>query len=387
RLLKDIYLDEGELSTGPLPPSSWGFNKDLKPIPYNPTKATEILAKAGWKDLDYDRILERGRVRNEFQLTIIANRENPDRVQILNQVAEDLKRIGIRVNKEVVDIGTFIRRVIARDFDGMIMGWTVGDKIDPTIYWHSDPERGRYNFVGYKNNRIDSLIEAGLLSINIKKAIKIWNQFQQIIYDDQPYTFLVVPNEISAYHSRIQGVDAEIGADVPLAYTYWFEKKDQRIVKLEEEKVEERPGKPVEAVKKPTPTPPKPPETVTPEKILEEAAKRETAATKPAKVETVASEPFKPSKITRPKIINFVPAKYPPSLIDLGIEGTVVVKVLVGTDGRVKETIIQTSFGDVLCEREALAAARKATFKPATKDGVPYEAWVSLPFKFRPPEY
>ncbi|RKX70149.1 hypothetical protein DRP53_05905 [candidate division WOR-3 bacterium] len=397
-ILNQIYLKEGEISTGPIPPSSWGFNKEIKPIPYDPEKAKEILAEAGWKDLDYDRILEKGSIRNEFRLTIIANRENPDRVRILNQIADDLKAVGIRVEKEIVDIGTFIRRIIARDFDGMIMGWTVGDKIDPTIYWHSDPKKGRYNFVGYKNRMVDSLIEAGLLSIDINDAIRIWNEFQKIVYEDQPYTFLVVPNEISAYQERIQGLDPEVGPDVPISYTYWLKKKDQRIVKLEEEakppeEVKPPPTKPAEKPKKREERPkpeeaPKPPETVTPEKLLEEAAKRETTATaaKPAPVETVVTKPFKPAVIIRPKIIKFVPAKYPPSLIDLGVEGTVVVKVLVGTDGRVKDTKIVQSFGNVLCEKEAVAAARKAVFKPATKDGVPYEVWMSIPYKFRPPE-
>ncbi|HID31895.1 MAG TPA: hypothetical protein EYP24_00770, partial [bacterium (Candidatus Stahlbacteria)] len=251
-ILREIYLKEGAVSTGPIPPSSWGFNKDVKPIPYNPKKARDILTQAGWKNLDYDRILEKGNARNEFRITIITNRENSDRVQILNRVAADLRAIGIRVRKEVVDIGTFIRRVIARDFDGMIMGWTVTDKIDPTLYWFSDASRGRYNFVGYKNKKVDSLIEAGILSININEAIQIWHDFQKTIYDAQPYTFLVVPNEISAYHGRVQGLDPEVGPDIPFAYTYWLKKKDQRIVKLPTEEEIVTPEQPI------TETPTKP---------------------------------------------------------------------------------------------------------------------------------
>ncbi len=59
-------------------------------------------------------------------------------------------------------------------------------------------------------------------------------------------------------------------------------------------------------------------------------------------------------------------------------------RVVVGMDGKVKNPTILSSFGNPACEAEALAAAKKFEFKPATKDGVPFEQKISIPFTFRP---
>ena len=58
--------------------------------------------------------------------------------------------------------------------------------------------------------------------------------------------------------------------------------------------------------------------------------------------------------------------------------------VVVGTDGKVKSTSIYSSFGNPACEAEALVAAKRSEFKAATKDGVPFESKIRLPFKFKP---
>lgn len=73
---------------------------------------------------------------------------------------------------------------------------------------------------------------------------------------------------------------------------------------------------------------------------------------------------------------------YPSGLLRMGEEGMVSVRVLVGTNGRVKQIeLISTPH-----EGFWLATKRHTTknwrFKPATKDGKPYESWMTLKVKF-----
>lgn len=78
---------------------------------------------------------------------------------------------------------------------------------------------------------------------------------------------------------------------------------------------------------------------------------------------------------------NFQPT-YPPGLIQKEIEGSAKVKVLIGTDGRVRQVIILSAthpdFGKAT-ERQALSKWR---FKPATRDGVAVEDWQTLTVTF-----
>jgi len=73
---------------------------------------------------------------------------------------------------------------------------------------------------------------------------------------------------------------------------------------------------------------------------------------------------------------------YPPGKQRLGEEGRAVVRVLIGTDGRVKriERVSGTDEAFMLAtERQAL---RRWRFKPATRDGRPVESWKTMTVRF-----
>lgn len=79
---------------------------------------------------------------------------------------------------------------------------------------------------------------------------------------------------------------------------------------------------------------------------------------------------------------NFQPP-YPPAMARQEIEGAVVVRVLIGADGRVK-AVQQVSAADpsfyTATERQALRYWR---FRPATRDGIAVESWRTMTVRFR----
>ncbi len=84
----------------------------------------------------------------------------------------------------------------------------------------------------------------------------------------------------------------------------------------------------------------------------------------------------------KPKFKTRVKADYPEMARKAQIEGTVVVKVLVGPDGRVKNAQILQSVNPLL-DKAALAAAWKWTFTPGKQRNIPVKAWMAIPFNFR----
>ena len=388
RILDDIYVGMGSISLGPIPPSSWGYSDAIEAIKYNLPEARRMLESKGFEDRNRNNYFDQG--RGDFTLNIITNIENPDRVRILDYIAEDLKALGIRVNARKLDTRSFIEALVKRDFDGFIMGWSVEEKIDPTIYWNSEPAKGKFNFIGYKNPVVDSLIEDGVAMLNRKRAKEVWSQFQSIVYDDQPYTFLVVPNIIAAAHKRVKGSDH--GVVLASAYTYWIPEAERRVavavipppVEVPTE-VETKPGTETKPPKPEIET--KPAEIVAPEKLLEAAVKKETTAVAVAPPDTnpvVPPTPPKPAVITRPAPTKQVTPVYPEAARAIGASGRIVVKVTVGVNGKPLNPVIVSSFGNPACEAAALEAARKWEFKPATKDGEPFEQQISIPFDFKP---
>jgi len=388
KILIDVFKGMGKLSLGPLSPSSWGFNENITLLECNPTKAKDILRRKGFEDRNRNDILDKD--GKEFTLNLITNVENPDRVEMLNRIGDDLKALGIRVNARALRADSFIYSIVTKKFDGFIMGWSVGEKIDPTVYWSSD---GKFNFVSYKSSKVDSLIDVGVTLLNRKKAKDIWGEFQKTVYEDQPYTFLVVPNEISATYKRVKGTDE--GIKLASAYTYWIPASERRIAvavvippKKEEKTARTTTTPSIERVtpERPVERPARPPAVISPEKLIQAAAaKKETTivATPPPAV-TPPVAPPRPAVITKPVPVKQVKPKYPESARTVGAAGRVVVRVVVGTNGKVKAVAVISSFGNPACEEAALAAAKQWEFTPAMKDGVPFEQNISIPFDFKP---
>lgn len=74
--------------------------------------------------------------------------------------------------------------------------------------------------------------------------------------------------------------------------------------------------------------------------------------------------------------------EYPPIAKQSGMEGQVIVKVLVGSDGKVDEVEVSHSSGFKELDDAASSVAKKGEFSKPTKDGEPARVWVSIPFNF-----
>jgi protein TonB len=73
---------------------------------------------------------------------------------------------------------------------------------------------------------------------------------------------------------------------------------------------------------------------------------------------------------------------YPPQLLRTGVEGKAVVRVLIGTDGRVKQVAIISADDPLFADATERQALRKWRFRPATRDGVPTESWKQMTVRF-----
>jgi periplasmic protein TonB len=73
---------------------------------------------------------------------------------------------------------------------------------------------------------------------------------------------------------------------------------------------------------------------------------------------------------------------YPPQLLRTNVEGRAVVRVLIGTDGRVKQVAIISADDPLFADATERQALRKWRFKPATRDGQPVESWKQMTVRF-----
>lgn len=96
--------------------------------------------------------------------------------------------------------------------------------------------------------------------------------------------------------------------------------------------------------------------------------------------------PEEPSGFFRPVDVPPVPIDsprpgYPEWAREASIQGTVLLHVLVGTDGRVKRVIVIRGVRGL--DEEAAKVVRRWVFRPALSNGIPVQVWVEVPVAFR----
>lgn len=209
-LMKQILRGIAKPINSPIYPQSKEYDNSIQAIDYNPAKAKALLAEAGWGDSDNDGYLDKmidGR-RTDLAFSFLLNSGNEAREQIALIVTDECKKVGIKVSIQKLEWAVFLENLRTRKFDAYIGSW-VNDPIpsDPYQLWHSSQADNKgSNYVGFRNKRADELMELNRTEFDETKRKEYMHEFQRIVVEEQPYTFLWMPLFPAVYNRRLQNV-------------------------------------------------------------------------------------------------------------------------------------------------------------------------------------
>ena len=208
--------------SGPFYVNSPEYDKKIKPYPYDPKAALALLKSAGWDYRPGEDVLQKDGKPFEFEFLLSAGSKFGE--QLATMLQENLKEIGIRMSIRKLEWAVFIQRIEEHNFDACTMGWSLGWETDPYQIWHSSQavEKGS-NFVGFKNAEADKLIEEARKEFDPEKRRQMYYRLQEIIHDEQPYTFLFTNKALVAVSRRFQNVEVYPMGLSPL---YWWVPKE-----------------------------------------------------------------------------------------------------------------------------------------------------------------
>ena len=226
-IVEGVLFGLGQVASGPYKPGSWPHNPDVPKYDYNPERARNLLAEAGWRDSDGDGFLDRDGKR--FSFIIVTNQGNDQRIKAGEIIQRRLREVGIEVKLRVIEWASFLKEFInPGKFDATILGWTI--PIDPDAYnvWHSSKTKlGELNFINFSNPEVDELLEKGRRTLDQKKRKIIYDRFQEILGEEQPYTFLYVPDALPVVAARFRGIKPA-PAGIMYNFNQWFVPQQER---------------------------------------------------------------------------------------------------------------------------------------------------------------
>lgn len=232
QIVKSVLFGLGEVVDSHIYLFRPEYDKSLVSYPFDPKKALALLNEAGWSDTDGDGVLDKvidGR-KVPLRFEIKVNSGNAVRKSVALVLLDELKKHGIAASVRELDWTIFLNDVKNHQFDAVVLGWQMSTA-DPDAYqvWHSSQAANKgSNAISYKNARVDEILELYRREFDAQKRIQLYKEFQQILHDEQPYTFLHVRKTVSAVHRRFQGV--EVVPDGLRAIDWWVPLARQKYV-------------------------------------------------------------------------------------------------------------------------------------------------------------
>ncbi|MCC6547302.1 ABC transporter substrate-binding protein [Candidatus Sumerlaeota bacterium] len=185
-LIKYMFFGVGEPAIGPIPSVLPGFNPNVHIYEYNPEKAKELLAEAGYP--------------NGFEASFWSYEQGIYR-STADHAVESLRKIGIDAKMQILDNGaywdkfdTYIttdgKRYPTKEgvFDIFVGGWVGGETIDGFL----DPlfrSNSSSNSSFYNNPEVDKLLlEYKRLETEEERQV-VYKRLQEIIVEDAPWIF------------------------------------------------------------------------------------------------------------------------------------------------------------------------------------------------------
>jgi peptide/nickel transport system substrate-binding protein len=205
RMLEKICLGLYEPCAGNFPPGSWMAGpKKLEPYKQDLDKAEALLDEAGWTDHDNDGIRDKdidGRLV-PFEFTLLVN-QHPFRIAICTLLKENLEQIGVIANVRPVEVTALQEMMQKKSFQACFSGWGSGTDPDSSEnIWKTGEMR---NYCGYSNPEVDRLFAEGRRELDRSRRAEKYARIQEILYEDQPYTWLFWRNSFYGFSKSLRG--------------------------------------------------------------------------------------------------------------------------------------------------------------------------------------
>lgn len=194
-IVGSVLLGYGEAAYSPLQAGAYN-NPDIERFEYDPDKAKQLLEEAGWSMGSDGYYYKDGE-----QLAFVINNGQGDQVRIdmSNICAQNLQDIGVNATVKVNAETDWANQ------DAYLIGW--GSPFDPDDHTYKVFGSGKgANYNSYSNAKIDDILRTAREKATYEERLPLYQEFQEEMTKDMPYTFIAYIDAMYAGKSTITGI-------------------------------------------------------------------------------------------------------------------------------------------------------------------------------------
>lgn len=218
-IVQNYFKGIGALEFGSMTESSPWFDKDLKPFQPDPAYAQQLLQKSGFTKKPDGFLYDKNNNKVEFTLNTVSGSTFYEAMG--NIIVENLKGLGITADLQPIAFNVMGDKLSnSLDWEACLMSLGGGDPLEPnsgTNIFRSDARMHMFDQrsqdasgkivatdVRPWEKRIDALITQGAEEMDTAQRHKIYDEIQQIIYDECPFIYTVTPMNLVAARNTLQ---------------------------------------------------------------------------------------------------------------------------------------------------------------------------------------
>ncbi len=204
-IIEAFYGELAGVANEFIPPGLFG-RLDNPPYPYDPERAKELLAEAGFPD-GFD---------TEFWYMPVSRPYYPAPKDVAEAIVSYLGDVGIRAELKTEDWGIYLADYLEGKFPMYMLGWSA-DFADPDNFISSFFNSANAVGFGWDNPAFFQLVKDAQQAGSLVERELLYQQIEQTLYDDLPALPFVNPRTLNAVRNNVQGFYPNaLGSTVPL---------------------------------------------------------------------------------------------------------------------------------------------------------------------------
>lgn len=202
-IIEAFFGGLAEAAKNPMPPSLWGYNDQIIDYDYNPQKARQLLAEAGYPD----------GFKMKLWTMPVPRPYMPQPKLIAQTLQQFLAEIGVDAEIISYDWGTYLSKVRAGEAEAYLLGWN-GDNGDPDNFLYALMDKKNTRGFAYESEELHEVLVTAQKVFDQEERARLYKKAQEIIHQDAPWVPLVHYTAPIGLKANVEGyIPSPVGVD------------------------------------------------------------------------------------------------------------------------------------------------------------------------------
>jgi len=197
-ILKAVYQGNGQVAKNPIPPILWSYNDAIKDYAYDPAKARELLAQAGFP--------------NGFELELwylpVTRPYNPDGKRMAEMIQADWEKVGVKAKLLTYEWAEYRKRAKGGEHQVVMFGWS-GDNGDPDNFFvpllGCEAVKGGGNNARWCNKQFEDLVVKAAQTPKQADRARLYGEAQVIVKEEAPWITIAHSVRFDPLRKEVKG--------------------------------------------------------------------------------------------------------------------------------------------------------------------------------------